>query len=123
MTGDVISAPMNTADQTAKAGCRTSRTSTSIFLWLYWRDTPPVQSDQLCSIGADMTSATSLSLSIYKLLLYGLSTRTALLGKDDKSGAELNQHVLCTLVNENLYIEESIGSCLEETINLVNLAL
>ena len=29
-----------------------------------------VQSDQLCSIGADMTSATSLSLSIYNLLLY-----------------------------------------------------
>ena len=30
-----------------------------------------VQSDQMCSIGADMTSATSLSLSIYNLLLYG----------------------------------------------------
>jgi len=29
---------------------------------------PPVQSDQLCSIGADMTSATSLSLSTF---LYG----------------------------------------------------
>jgi len=30
-----------------------------------------VQSDQLCYIGADMTSATSLSLSVYNLLLYG----------------------------------------------------
>ena len=59
---------MNTADQTAKAGCRAS---TTIFTWLYWRNTPPVQSDQLCSIGAAMTSATSLSVSIYNLLLYG----------------------------------------------------
>ena len=58
---------MNTADQTAKAGFRTS---TTIFLWLYWRDTPPMQSDQLCSIGADMMSATSLSISIYNILLY-----------------------------------------------------
>ena len=42
--------------------------------WLYWRSgaTPPhLQSGQLCSIGADMTSATSLSFSIYNLLLYG----------------------------------------------------
>ena len=39
-------------------------------MWLYWRDTLPVQSNQLCSIGADMTSAKSLSLSIYNLLLY-----------------------------------------------------
>ena len=31
-----------------------------------------MQSDQLCSIGADMTSATSLSLAIYNLLLYGM---------------------------------------------------
>ena len=30
-----------------------------------------MQPDQLCSNGADMTSATSLSLSIYNLLLYG----------------------------------------------------
>jgi len=71
----VISAPMDTADQTAKAGCCAS---TTIFMWLYWRDTsplarhPPVQSDQLFYIGADMTSATSLSLSIYNLLLYGV---------------------------------------------------
>jgi len=64
---------MNTADQTAKVGCRAS---TTIFLWLYWRDTPPVQSDQLCSIGADMMSATSLSLSIYNLLLYAFSSQT-----------------------------------------------
>jgi len=72
---NVISAPMNTADQTAKAGCRAS---TTFFLWLYWRDTPPVQYDQLCSIGADMTSATSLSLSICNLLLYDPSIRTTL---------------------------------------------
>ena len=45
--------------------------STTIFLWLYWQDTLLEQSEQLCSIGADMTSATSLSLSIYNLLLYG----------------------------------------------------
>jgi len=34
-----------------------------------------MQSDQLCSIGADMTSATSLSLSIYRynLLLYDIN--------------------------------------------------
>ena len=51
--------------------------STTTGIWLYWRDTPPVQSsDQLCSIGADMTSATSLSLSIYNLLLYGLGALT-----------------------------------------------
>ena len=31
-----------------------------------------MQSDQPCSIGADMTSETSLSLSMYNLLLYGL---------------------------------------------------
>ena len=30
-----------------------------------------MQSDQLCSIGADSSPATSLSLSIYNLLLYG----------------------------------------------------
>ena len=30
-----------------------------------------MQSDQLCSIGADLSPATSLSLSIYNLLLYG----------------------------------------------------
>ena len=29
-----------------------------------------MQSDQLCSIGADMMSATSLSLSLYNLLLF-----------------------------------------------------
>ena len=33
-----------------------------------------MQSDQLCSIGAAMTSSTSLSLSIYILLLYGVRT-------------------------------------------------
>ena len=43
---------------------------------LYCGDTPPVQSDQLCSIGADMTSATSLSLSIYNLLLYDADVGT-----------------------------------------------
>ena len=32
-----------------------------------------MQSDQLCSIGADMTSATSLSLSLYNLFLYGIT--------------------------------------------------
>jgi len=53
---------MNTADQTAKAGCHASTTTGK---WLYWRDTLPMQSDQLCSIGADMKSATSQSLSIY----------------------------------------------------------
>ena len=42
-------------------------------MWLYWRTTPPKQSDQLCYIGADMTSATSLSLSTYNLLLYGFN--------------------------------------------------
>jgi len=59
---------MDTANQTARAG---GRASTTIFLWLYWCDTPPVQSDQLSSFGADMTSATSLSLSMCNLLLYG----------------------------------------------------
>jgi len=40
-------------------------------MWLYWQDyMPPMQSDQLSPIGADMTSATTLSLSIYNLLLY-----------------------------------------------------
>jgi len=60
---------MNTADQTAKAGCRAS---INIFLWLYWLDTPPVQSDQLCSFGADMTSVTSLLLSLFNLLPYDI---------------------------------------------------
>ena len=32
-----------------------------------------MQSDQLSPIGADMTSATSLSLSIYNLLLYSVN--------------------------------------------------
>ena len=36
------------------------------------RNTSPMQSDQLCPIGTDLTSATSLSLSIYNLLLHGL---------------------------------------------------
>ena len=63
MTRDVISAPMDTADQTAWAG--------GSEMWLNWQDyiLLPVQSDQLCSIGADMTSATSLSLSIYLQLI------------------------------------------------------
>ena len=43
-------------------------------MWLYWWDTPPVQSDQLCSIGTDMTSATFLSLSLYNVLLYARYT-------------------------------------------------
>ena len=34
---------------------------------------PPVQSDQLFSIGADSSPATSLSLSKYNLLLYDLT--------------------------------------------------
>ena len=33
---------------------------------------PPLEYDQLSPIGADMTSATSLPLSIYNLLLYEL---------------------------------------------------
>ena len=36
-----------------------------------------MQSDQLSPIGADMTSATSLSLSIYNLLLYGADSRAS----------------------------------------------
>ena len=45
----------------------------------------PMQSDQPSPIGADMTSATSLSHSIYNLLLYGTGTeerRNEKLGKD-----------------------------------------
>ena len=61
MIRDIISAPMDTADQTTWAG--------GSEMWLYWLT---VQSDQLCSIGSDMTSATSLSLSIYNLLLYAV---------------------------------------------------
>ena len=57
---------MNTADQTVKAGCHASTYNHFPVVVL-----APVQSDQLCSIGTDMTSATSLSLSIYNLLLYG----------------------------------------------------
>ena len=54
----------DTADQTARTG--------GPEMWLYWQDySPPVQSDQLSPIGADRMSATSLSLSIYNLLLYG----------------------------------------------------
>jgi len=37
-----------------------------------------VQSNQLSPIGADMTSATSVSLSIYNLLLYGLNHKPIL---------------------------------------------
>jgi len=77
---------MDTADQTTRAGCRAS---TAIFLWLCWRDNPPVQSDQLSPIGADKTSATSLSHSTYNLLLYGQRT--------EKSGFYINMH-LCVLV-------------------------
>ena len=62
---------MDTADQTTWAG--------GSEMWLYWQDySRPVQSDQLCSIGADMMSATSLSLSIYNLLLYGVILQLAL---------------------------------------------
>ena len=58
---------MDTADQTARVG--------GPEMWLYWQDySRPVQSDQLSPIGADMTSATSLSLSIYNLLLYEYCT-------------------------------------------------
>jgi len=39
--------------------------------WLYWRNPPPLQSDQLILTGAYISPATSLSLSIYILLLYG----------------------------------------------------
>ena len=65
---------MNTADQTAKAGCHPS---TTIFLLLYWRDNPPMQSDQLCSIGTDMTSATSLSLCYINYYFMGPKTNCA----------------------------------------------
>ena len=60
---------MDTADQTARAGCPAGTTTGK---WLYWRNTPPLLSDQLSPIVAVMTSATSLSLSIYNLLLYGV---------------------------------------------------
>ena len=40
-------------------------------IWLYWRGPPPVQSDQLFSFGAESSSTTPLTLSKYKLLLYG----------------------------------------------------
>ena len=45
-------------------------------MWLYWQDyIRPCSLMQLCSIGADKTSATSLSLSIYNLLLYATDSR------------------------------------------------
>ena len=58
---------MDTADQTARARVLKSVCTGKTIA-------APLESDQLCSIGADMTSATSLSLSIYNLLLlwYGL---------------------------------------------------
>ena len=48
---------------------------------------PPVQSDQLNPIGADLSTATSLSLSIYNLLLYGESfgKRGESLGEEEGS--------------------------------------
>ena len=66
------SAPIKTTDQTAWAAIVVPvlphfRTG----IWLYWRDPPPVQSDQLIATGADSSPATSLSLSIYNLLRYG----------------------------------------------------
>ena len=66
---DIISAPIRLSC-TARGGYSLASTTTFWDIWFYWRDPPPVQSDQLCSIGADMMSATSLSLSIYNLLLY-----------------------------------------------------
>ena len=50
----------------------------------------PVQSDQLSPIGADMTSATSLSLSIYILLLYGGKDRKYIVWPLDGSEGEVN---------------------------------
>ncbi len=63
---------MDTADQTARAG---RRASTTIFLWLYWRDTPPVQSDQMSSILAQIGRQQPPCHSLYRytLLLYGLA--------------------------------------------------
>ena len=49
-----------------------------------------MQSDQLCSISAGMTSATSLSLSIYNLLLYGTYIQCCLCS----AGAELEVNAL-----------------------------
>ena len=51
-----------------------------------------MQSDQLCSIGADMMSATSLSLSIYNLLLYGYSSQ---IGKPLQFGMKLGSSCYC----------------------------
>ena len=59
---------MNAADQTAKADVAPVQ---PVSIGCTGATTPPVQSDQLCSIGADMMSAVSLSLPIYNLLLYG----------------------------------------------------
>ena len=48
-----------------------------------------MQSDQLCSICADMTSATSLSLSLYNLLLYARIIKAERFGDDWSMPEEL----------------------------------
>jgi len=56
--------------------CANGHSWSDCTIFLFWnvvvlaRLWPPVQSDQLSPVGANMTSATSLSLSIYNLLLY-----------------------------------------------------
>ena len=66
---------MDTADQNAWAGgCASTTIFLSLNVIVLARLEPPVQSDQLSPFGADMTSATSLSLSIYNLLLSVLHT-------------------------------------------------
>ena len=77
---DVISAPIEHSDKTAQAGCRPSTTLCPVVV-LARHPARAVLS--LCSICADMKSATSLSLSIYNLLLYGQSSRVEALQEQE----------------------------------------
>ena len=65
--------------------------------------TPSMQSDQLCSIGADTTSATSLSLSIYNKLLYGILT-----------------FYIPIKHKENLYCINLLHNCHKENLHSIN---
>ena len=82
-----------------------------------------MQADQLCSIGADMTSATYLSLSIYNLFLYGYDTvqdaeQVADRGKGGDGGKTLEK--ICQKANPIRTFLSILGAKFAEGPNCFN---
>ena len=74
-----------------------------------------MQSDQLSPIGADMTSASSLSLSIYNILLYGeKKTGLSSVGSLSNFGVNLaftHVEMKVTSPSADLFISHGLSTC------------